>query len=158
MQLNCKRRVLLSGTPIQNDLLEYFSLLHFVNQGILGTAQVKPRDSIYFNDNILINSKEFKRRFETPILRGRDADATPDVQKLGQERLKELADLVNRCIIRRTSALLTKYLPLKIELVVCCKLSPVQAAIYKKVVSSDAVRSKMKGNVNYLFYSPHPIT
>jgi DNA repair and recombination RAD54-like protein len=38
--LNCKRRVLLSGTPIQNDLLEYFSLLHFVNQGILGTAQV----------------------------------------------------------------------------------------------------------------------
>lgn len=40
MALNCKRRVLLSGTPIQNDLLEYFSLLHFVNQGILGTAQV----------------------------------------------------------------------------------------------------------------------
>ena len=34
--LKCKRRVLLSGTPIQNDLLEYFSLVHFVNQGILG--------------------------------------------------------------------------------------------------------------------------
>lgn len=34
--LNAKRRVLLSGTPIQNDLLEYFSLIHFVNTGILG--------------------------------------------------------------------------------------------------------------------------
>ena len=36
MGLKSKRRVLLSGTPIQNDLLEYFSLVHFVNEGILG--------------------------------------------------------------------------------------------------------------------------
>lgn len=125
--LNCKRRVLLSGTPIQNDLLEYFSLVHFVNQGLLGTAQ------------------EFKKRFESAILRGRDADATEDQQKKGQEKLKELADLVNRCIIRRTSALLTKYLPVKVELVVCCKLSPVQAAIYSKFISSEAIKSKIKG-------------
>lgn len=122
-----------------------------MNQGILGTAQVREKvhrkdcNSHITNFDIFI-VQEFKRRFETPILRGRDADASPDVQKLGQERLKELADLVNRCIIRRTSALLTKYLPLKIELVVCCKLSSVQAAIYKKVVSSEAVKSKMRGN------------
>jgi DNA repair and recombination protein RAD54 and RAD54-like protein len=46
--LNCKRRVLLSGTPIQNDLLEYFSLLHFVNQGILGTAQVNRNKNVIY--------------------------------------------------------------------------------------------------------------
>ena len=84
MGLKAKRRVLLSGTPIQNDLLEYFSLVHFVNAGILGTAS------------------EFRRRFENPILRGRDADATDaDITK-GKERLQELALLVNKCIIRRT--------------------------------------------------------
>jgi len=126
--LNCKRRVLLSGTPIQNDLLEYFSLIHFVNQGLLGTAQ------------------EFKRRFESAILRGRDADASEAAQKIGQEKQLELAQLVNRCIIRRTSALLTKYLPVKIELVVCCKLSPIQTAIYTKFINSESIKSKMKEN------------
>lgn len=35
-ELKTPRRVLLSGTPIQNDLTEYFSLLDFVNPGILG--------------------------------------------------------------------------------------------------------------------------
>ena len=125
--IKCKRRVLLSGTPIQNDLLEYFSLVHFVNQGILGTAQ------------------EFKKRFEAAILRGRDADATDEAQKLGQAKLEELANIVNRCIIRRTATLLTKYLPVKIELVICCQLSPVQRAIYTKFIQSESIRSKMNG-------------
>lgn len=35
--LNCKRRVILSGTPIQNDLSEYFALLNFANPGLLGS-------------------------------------------------------------------------------------------------------------------------
>lgn len=47
MGLQAKRRVLLSGTPIQNDLTEYFSLVHFVNQGLLGTAQVIINDTIF---------------------------------------------------------------------------------------------------------------
>jgi DNA repair and recombination RAD54-like protein len=97
MGLKTKKRVLLSGTPIQNDLLEYFSLLHFVNEGILGTAA------------------EFRKKFENPILRGRDADATDADHEKGKEQLGEMAAIVNRCIIRRTQALLSKYLPVKIE-------------------------------------------
>lgn len=94
-ELQTKRRILLSGTPIQNDLLEYFSLIHFVNGGILGTAA------------------EFRKRFEIPIIRGRDSSASDADQKLGNEKLVELASIVNKCIIRRTQALLTKYLPVK---------------------------------------------
>ena len=78
MSLKCKRRVLLSGTPIQNDLLEYFSLIHFVNEGILGS------------------SADFRKRFENPILRGRDADATDEDHKKGIERLEEMASIVNK--------------------------------------------------------------
>ena len=81
MGLKCKRRVLLSGTPIQNDLLEYFSLIHFVNEGILGTSQ------------------EFRKRFENPILRGRDADASDEDHKKGVEKLKEMAEIVNRFLL-----------------------------------------------------------
>ena len=94
-KLQTQRRILLSGTPIQNDLLEYFSLIQFVNGSILGT------------------SAEFRKRFEIPILRGRDAAASDSDQKIGNEKLLELASIVNKCIIRRTQALLTKYLPVK---------------------------------------------
>jgi len=84
----------------QNDLLEYFSLVHFVNEGILGTAAT------------------FRKHFENPILRGRDADATEADHQRGVEKLAELAAIVNRCIIRRTQALLSKYLPTKVEQVI----------------------------------------
>lgn len=58
--------------------------------------------------------------------------------KKGKEKLLELADIVNKCIIRRTQALLTQYLPVKIEQVVCCCLTPLQVALYELLVRSKA--------------------
>lgn len=78
MGLKARRRVLLSGTPIQNDLLEYFSLVHFVNAGILGTAQ------------------EFRKKYERPILRSRDAEASDKEHQIGKEKLEELIAVVSR--------------------------------------------------------------
>ncbi|KAM7444232.1 DNA repair and recombination protein RAD54-like [Porites harrisoni] len=124
-KLKTTRRVLLSGTPIQNDLLEYFSLVHFVNGGILGTVS------------------EFKKKFETPILRGRDADASDADHKKGAEKLAELASLVNKCIIRRTATILSKYLPVKVEQVVCCRLTPLQIQLYKLFIQSKALRMEL---------------
>lgn len=122
-EINVKRRVLLSGTPIQNDLLEYYSLVDFVNSGILGTAN------------------EFNKRFGNPIIRGRDGDATDKEREVGLERQRELIGIVNKCMIRRTQALLTMYLPTKHDLVICCGLTEIQKFIYDKCVSSKQVKS-----------------
>lgn len=111
-ELKTSRRLLLSGTPIQNDLLEYFSLVHFVNNGILGTAA------------------EFRKKFENPILRSRDAYSTEAERERGTAKLTELVAIVNRCLIRRTNALLAQYLPVKHELIVCCRLTDIQKEAY----------------------------
>ncbi|XP_028296992.1 DNA repair and recombination protein RAD54-like [Gouania willdenowi] len=127
--MSAQRRVLISGTPIQNDLLEFFSLVHFVNAGILGTAH------------------EFKKRFEHPILKGRDADASDGDRQRGEEKLKELISVVNRCLIRRTSDILSKYLPVKIEQVVCCRLTPLQAQLYKRFLK-QAMQSLQEDRIS----------
>ena len=51
--LKCKRRILLSGTPMQNDLEEFFAMVDFTNRGVLGTPE------------------DFRRKIRAPILRGR---------------------------------------------------------------------------------------
>ncbi|XP_075228998.1 DNA repair and recombination protein RAD54-like okr isoform X1 [Lycorma delicatula] len=141
MGLQCKRRVLLSGTPIQNDLLEYFSLVHFVNEGILGTAQ------------------DFHKHYEKPILKGQDSLASDADRAKAAERLEQLIGLVNRCLIRRTSALLSKYLPVKTEQVVCIKLSPLQENLYKHLINSEALSRTLKdGNGKIALSSLSSIT
>lgn len=100
---------------------------------------------------MLGTAQEFKKRFENPIIRGRDADATKEHQELGEQKLQEMASLVNKCIIRRTSTLLTKYLPVKYEMIICCKLTPLQEELYKKLIknkSKDIARGELEGKEN----------
>lgn len=124
--LRCERRVILSGTPIQNDLLEYFSLLNFANPGYLGTRN------------------EFRRNYENIILRGRDALATDDEIKKGDMKLNELSGFVSKFIIRRTNDILSKYLPIKYEYVVYVGLTDFQRSVYEHFISSEENRSIVK--------------
>jgi len=125
--LNVDRRVILSGTPIQNDLMEYFSLLNFANPNLLGTRA------------------EFRKQYELPILRGRDAAGTDADQQKGNERLAELLTLVNKFIIRRTNDILSKYLPVKYEHVVFCNLAPFQLDLYNYFVQSPEIKALLRG-------------
>ena len=48
--------------------------------------------------NFAGTAQEFKRRFENPILRGRDADATENEHRRGQEKLQEVKSTIQYII------------------------------------------------------------
>lgn len=125
--LNVPRRVILSGTPIQNDLSEYFSLINFAIPDVLG------------------NRAEFRKEFELDILRGRDAEATEAQQELGKQKLQQLSSIVSKFIIRRSNDILSKYLPVKYEHVVFCRLSPFQLALYDLFINSPSIKRLLRG-------------
>jgi DNA repair and recombination RAD54-like protein len=88
---------------------------------------------------------EFRKKFELPILRGRDAAGSDVDKQKSDEALKELAKLVDKFIIRRTNDILSKYLPRKYEHVVFCKLAPFQMDLYNHFIHSPDIKSLLRG-------------
>ena len=121
--LNTPRRIILSGTPIQNDLSEFFSMVNFVNDGSLGTA------------------KAFTKDFENPIMKSRQPHATSEAIERGEEAAEELARTTSPFILRRTADILSDILPTKTEYVLFCKPTAEQAEVYRNVVNSPMFRS-----------------
>ncbi len=64
--LACRRRVLLSGTPMQNDLEEFYAMVDFTNPNILG------------------DPKKFRKEYLGPILTGREPDSTDSEREQAQ--------------------------------------------------------------------------
>lgn len=116
--LNTERRIILSGTPLQNDLSEFFIMVDFINPGLLSTYNT------------------FKKEFEGPILKSRQPEASKmDIEK-GNAREEQLSSITKQFILRRTAELLSKYLPPKTEYVLFCKPTEAQAQVYQHVLES----------------------
>ena len=92
----------------------------------------------FANPGVLGPLAEFRRRYEAPILAGREPGAAAEDAALGAERAAALSGVVNDFILRRTNALLSAHLPPKIVEVVCCRLSPLQRALYEHFLGSVA--------------------
>ncbi|KAE8351264.1 SNF2 family N-terminal domain-containing protein [Aspergillus coremiiformis] len=130
--LNASKRVILSGTPIQNDLKEFFAAVDLVNPGVLGTF------------------KTFVREFEGPIVRSRQPEATKkDIEK-GEARNEELRELTSQFMLRRTADILADYLPPKSEYVLFCDPTPTQANIYQSVLASPVFQCAVGNSENAL--------
>ncbi|ETI47839.1 hypothetical protein F443_07983 [Phytophthora nicotianae P1569] len=124
--LACRKRVLLSGTPMQNDLEEFFAMVDFTNPNILGTPS------------------EFRKNYLGPILIGREPDSTDREREVAQSCSAMLCEVVNQFILRRGNILNAKHLPPKLMQVICCPLSPLQEQLYNHFLSSSACRDMMK--------------
>lgn len=103
--LRADYRIVLTGTPIENSLLDLWSIYDFLMPTYLGTAA------------------DFKRRYELPISKQNDEAA--------QKRLKQR---VRPFILRRTKSEVAKELPAKLEQVAFCELTEEQKTMYQKIL------------------------
>jgi superfamily II DNA or RNA helicase len=122
-ELKAGYRIALTGTPVENNVGDLWSLMEFLNPGLLG------------------NQAEFKRKFFVPIQVERDGSAVEWLKKL-----------TSPFILRRlkTDKTVIADLPDKLEMKVYCTLTPEQASLYAAVVeeampaiaSSDGIQRK----------------
>jgi SNF2 family DNA or RNA helicase len=112
LKLPAQRRLALTGTPVENRLLDLWSIFNFLNPGYLG------------------KEAQFRKSFEIPIQKDRD--------KVQSTVLKKL---VQPFILRRvkTDKNIIKDLPDKVEHKQYCNLTKEQASLYEVVVK-DVVK------------------
>ena len=113
MQIKTLRRICLTGTPFQNNLLEYFRMISFIRPNLLGESE-----------------KQFQKNVIDPIQAGMASDAADDQKSLADECLANFVDKVGPFIHRRDASLLRQDLPSLQQ--VCLHVPPtkIQRAFY----------------------------
>ncbi|XP_037945217.1 transcriptional regulator ATRX homolog [Teleopsis dalmanni] len=134
-RMRTKRRIVLTGTPLQNNLKEYYCMIQFIKPNLLGTY------------------KEYLNRFVNPITNGQYTDSTDRDIRLMKHRSHILHKMLEGCIQRRDYSVLAPYLPPKHEYVVYTTLSILQELLYEHymTVQRDKCSSDITGKGARLF-------
>ena len=122
LSLQCQRRIILSGTPYQNNLSEFFAMADFVCPDVMGSLST------------------FNRVFAKPISRFRDKNASEEERILGEARSSELARRVESFVLRRGPEVNASYLPPLSLLLVFCRPTEAQLSLFRQVLGSSSVR------------------
>lgn len=128
-----RHRIILSGTPLQNNLSELWSLFDFVFPGRLGTLPI------------------FQNEFATPIKMGGYANASNVQVQTAYKCAVVLRELISPYLLRRLKVDVAADLPSKSELVLFCKLTKIQKDEYEKFLESKQCAQILDGKLNSLF-------
>ena len=131
--LNCRHRLLLTGTAVQNNLRELWSLFDFTHSG-----------------RLLGSQKTFLLQYEKPILRSRERDASNAERLHGNLMTQSLNKMIAPFFLRRTkqdtlAAYAEGTMPRKNEIVVWVYLSSLQERIYRSFLKLDHVKELLFG-------------
>ena len=118
-ELRTANRVILSGTPMQNNLMELWSLFDFIFPMRLGTLV------------------DFRNQFEIPIRLGGYANATNLQIMTAQKCAETLKDTISPYLLQRLKVDVAADLPKKSEQVLFCKLTRPQQDAYELFLKSD---------------------
>ncbi|KAG7090872.1 hypothetical protein E1B28_009953 [Marasmius oreades] len=129
---NTPRRIILSGTPIQNDLSEFHAMANFCNPGLFDEYPA------------------FKRIYENPILKSRAPGCTEKESELGEKRSAQLLNIAKSFVLRREATILGNYLPPKTEYVVFIRPSSLQLSIFSKILQPEQVEDYMHSTIESL--------
>ncbi|RZC25456.1 Protein PHOTOPERIOD-INDEPENDENT EARLY FLOWERING 1 isoform D [Glycine soja] len=120
LNFNSKRRILLTGTPLQNDLMELWSLMHFLMPHVFQSHQ------------------EFKDWFSNPI-----SGMVEGEEKVNKEVVDRLHNVLRPFLLRRLKRDVEKQLPMKHEHVIYCRLSKRQRNLYEDFIASSETQATL---------------
>lgn len=123
-RVNAEHRLILSGTPIQNNVLELWSLFDFLMPGFLGTEKV------------------FMEKFAKPIAASRNSKTSSKEQEAGALALESLHRQVLPFMLRRLKEDVLSDLPPKIIQDYYCELSDLQKKLYKDFTTTQKAKVK----------------
>ncbi|XP_042374277.1 SNF2 domain-containing protein ENL1-like [Zingiber officinale] len=132
----CAHRIIISGTPIQNNLKELWALFNFCCPDLLGDKDM------------------FKLKYENPILRGNDKYASDRDKYIGSTVAKELRERIKPYFLRRLKSEVfveddeakNPKLSKKCEMIVWLKLTTCQRQLYEAFLKSELVHASMEGS------------
>ncbi|PLB43170.1 hypothetical protein P170DRAFT_418954 [Aspergillus steynii IBT 23096] len=129
MQFRTKRRIALTGSPLANNLVDYYNMVNWIAEGYLG------------------GFLEFKANFVEPIEEGLYADSTRSERRKSLVKLKALNNNLEPKLNRADITVLEGSLPPKTEFVLTIPLTPLQKAAYDLYVE-NAVQGKGDERIN----------
>jgi len=109
MAINAEHRLLLTGTPLQNNLLELISLLNFIMPSMFSNSTTQ------LSKMFSMKSHEEQSRFE-------------------RDRISQAKLIMKPFILRRVKSEVLKQLPAKEEKVEFCSMSEKQQVLYQKLI------------------------